>query len=150
MAVINRDFDVTEQIKDLAVLLSTAVGASAGTSYQVAHLPYPATLRGVFIAANSISGAPVVSVDIKRWTSGGVTTIPYASTTLAVLAYGASAAYQGVSLAASGSTLLNLQAGDVIVLNQQFSGGNVAIGGAVVTTCVQAIQDIRAHFNITT
>lgn len=149
MAIVNRDLDVSEQIVDFSNVLSTSVGASAASSFFVMQLPYPATLKGVAVAANSISGAPQVSVSINRWTATGVTTIPYAGSTLAVLAYGASAAYQMIPMATAGSTLLNLQAGDVVVLKQEFSGGSVAVGNAVVTVCVQALQDIIKHFNIT-
>lgn len=134
---------------ELTAVISTSVGASAGLGFHVAQLPYPATLMGVAVAAASISGAPQVSVSIKRWTAGGVTTIPYAGSTLAVLAFGASAPYQMVPMATAGSTLLNLQAGDVVTLVQEFSGGSVAIGGAVVNVVVKAIQDIKRHFSIT-
>ncbi len=147
MAIANRDLGSSEQKHAFGTALSTAVAASAGISYHVAQVPYPCTLKSVSVAAASISGAPQVAIDIKRWTAGGVTTIPYVSSTLAVLAYGASAAYQLPVL--NGSTLVNLQAGDVIVLNQLFSGGNVAIGGAVVTAVVQAVQDIKTWFGST-
>lgn len=149
MPVINREFDFSEQVIEKSVLVSTAVGASAGNSYHVAHVAQPGVLKGVAIAAASISGTPNVSLDIKRYTASGVTTIPDVGTTLAVLAYGASTPYQMFTLADAGSTLLNLQAGDVVVLRQNFSGGNVAIGGAIVTTCFQALQDIKQHFSIT-
>lgn len=149
MAIINRDLDPSLQVVNSSVLVSTSVGASAALGFQIAQLAAPGTLKGVAVAASSISGAPVVSLSVKRWTATGVTTILYVGSTLAVLAYGASAAQQMVPLAAAGSTLLNLQAGDVLVLTQEFSGGNVAIGGAIVTSCVQALQDITQHFNIT-
>lgn len=148
MAIVNRDLDVSQQIQEFGAVLNTTVGASAALNFFVAQMPFPATLKGVAVAANSISGAPQVSVSIQRWTAGGATVIPYVGSTLAVLAHGASAAYQMVTLATAGSTLLDLQAGDVVVLKQEFSGGNVAIGNAVVTVAVKALQDIKQHFNI--
>lgn len=148
MAIVNRDLDVSQQIQEFGAVLNTTVGASAALNFFVAQMPFPATLKGVAVAANSISGAPQVSVSIQRWTAGGATVIPYVGSTLAVLAHGASAAYQMVPMATAGSTLLNLQAGDVVVLKQEFSGGNVAIGNAVVTVAVQALQDIKKHFDI--
>lgn len=143
MAIVNRDLGSSEQTHMLGEIVSTAVAASAGISYQVCQVPYPCTLKSVAVAAQTISGAPVMALDLKRWTSGGVTTIPYISTTLAVLAYGASAAYQTFSLV---TTAYALQAGDVLVLNQQFSGGNVATSNSVITTVVQATQDIKTFF----
>jgi len=152
MAIINRDQDISEQIVDFNAVISTAVGASAGAGFHVLQMPWPGTLQGVAIAANSVSGAPVVSVDIKRFTATGVTTIAFVGSTLAVLAFGLSAPYTMIPLAggvsAAGSTLRQLQAGDVVVVNQLFSGGNVAISNAVVTVCVNAVQDIKKHFNI--
>jgi hypothetical protein len=148
MAIINRDLDPSEQLRTLGCeVITTAVGASAGNSYHVAQAPYPCTLKAVSIAAQSISGAPVVSLDVKRWTAAGVTTIPFVGSTLAVLAYGASAAYTLIPLSSS-VTMTELQAGDVVVLNQNFSGGGVAIGGAAVTVGVSALQDYKTFFGV--
>lgn len=146
MAIVNRDLDVSEQNKTLSSVITTSVAASAGQSFHAVQVPWPCTLKAVVFAANSISGSPVVNVDIKRWTSGGVTTIPGAGLSLAILAYGASSAMQSVSLVASGSTLLSLQAGDVITVNQLFSGGNVSAANMVVSCVVQALQDIKQSF----
>src|SRR5690606_10851680 len=107
------------------------------------------TLKGVAVAASSVSGAPVVSLSVKRWTAAGVTTIPYVGSTLTVLVYGASAAYQLIPMAANGSTLLSLQAGDVLVLQQEFSGGNVGTGTGALTGIAQKPEDIVKYFNIT-
>lgn len=146
MAIVNRDNSASEQVRDLGAVITTTVAASAGQSFHVAQVPYPCTLQRVAFAANSVSGAPQVAIDIKRNTSAGVTTIPYVSTTLAITAHGISYAYQSISLAAPGSTLVALQAGDVIVVNQLFSGGNVSAANMVVTCSVQATQDIVQHF----
>lgn len=148
MALVNRDKDSSEQIVSFQNLVTTTVGASAANSYFVAQAPFPGTLKAFSIAAQSVSGAPVVSLGVARFTAAGATTIAYVGTTLTVQAHGTSAAYQTVTLATAGSTLLNLQAGDVIVLKQEFSGGNVSAAGCVVTTCIQASQDIKKHFGV--
>lgn len=150
MAIVNRDLDRTEQRVVLSTIVSTSVGASAGSAFHVAQAPFPCVLESVAVAANSVSGAPQVAVDIKRWSGAGVTTIPFVSTTLAITAHGISTAYQSVSLQSVGSTLTQLQAGDVVVLNQLFSGGNVAIGNAVVNVTIRALQDIKQHYNLPT
>lgn len=149
MPNINRDFDFSEQVRTMNATINTSVGASAASSFNVCQVPYPCRLQGVAIAAGSLSGTPVVSVDIKRFTAAGVTTIASVGSTLTVLAFGLSSAYQMIPLVTAGSTLRELQAGDLIVLNQNFSGGNVAIGSATVTACIQALQDIKTFFNIT-
>lgn len=146
MAIVNRDKNASEQVHELAAVITTTVAASAGQSFHVAQLPFPATLQRVAVAANSVSGSPQIAIDIKRNTSAGVTTIPYISTTLVVTAHGISYPYQSLSLAGPGTTLAALQAGDVIVVNQLFSGGNVSAANMVVTCSVQATQDIVQHF----
>lgn len=150
MAIVNRDKGTSEQIHHFSAVLNTSTGASAASNFFIAQMPFPATLTNVAVAANSISGAPQVSISVARWTAGGQTLIPYVGSTLAVLAYGASAAYQTVTLATAGSTLLNLQTGDIVVLKQEFAGGNTAMGNAAVTVCVQAAQDIVQFFGVVT
>lgn len=149
MANINRSMDGSSQVQTSTVNVSTAVAASAGISYNVFQAPWPCTLRGVFVAASGLSGAVSQSVDILRFNGvGGTTLIPSVGSTMTVLAYGTSFAYQGFSMAAPGSTLLNLQAGDVVQLVQQFSGGNVAVRDEAVTVVVQPIQDILTQFGV--
>lgn len=148
MAIVNRDLGQTEQMRSLASVISTSVAASAGSSFHVAQVPYPCTLQALSVAANSVSGTPVVSLDIKRWSGAGVTTITNVGQSLTVTAHGISTAYQSMSMAANGSTLLSLQAGDVLVLNQNFSGGNAGVGNAVVTAVVQATQDFKQMFGL--
>ena len=145
MAIVNRDLDGSEQIRNLAAVVSTSVAASAAQSFFVAQAPYPALLKTITVAPNTISGSPVVSASVKRFTSAGATTIPVGST-LTLTAHGLSAAYQNVPLIYSGASTVQLLAGDVIVLNQEFSGGNVAAGNAVVSVGVKALQDIKEEF----
>lgn len=148
MAIVNRDKNVTEQMETFSGIITTTVAASAGISFHTVQAPYPCTLKAVAVAANSVSGAPVIGIDIKRWSGAGVTTISYVGSTLTVTAHGISTAYQSVSLAASGSTLLSLQSGDVVVVNQLFSGGNVSAANMVVSVVLQATQDIKEHFGV--
>lgn len=149
MAIVNRDKNSSEQMESYMSSHNLTVAASAGQSFHVAQAPYPGTLRAVSFAANSVSGAPVVAIDIKRWSGAGVTTIPFVSTTLTLTATGISTAYMSISLAGPGSTLVALQAGDVIVANVLFSGGNVAAANTVITAVIQAAQDIKEHFGQT-
>lgn len=148
MAIINRDKDVTEKMENFSSVQNLTVAASAGQAFYIAQAPYPATLKAVSFAAQSVSGAPQVAIDIVRWSGAGVTTIPYLSTTLVLTATGISTAYQSISLAAPSSTLVQLQAGDVIKVNALFSGGNVAAANCVVTAVLQATQDMKEHFGI--
>lgn len=148
MAIVNRDKDITEKMENFSSVQNLTVAASAGQSFFVAQAPYPGILKAVSFAAQSVSGAPQVAIDIKRWSGAGVTTISYASTTMVVTATGISTAYQSISLSAPGVTLVQLQAGDVIVANALFSGGNVAAANCVITAVIQAAQDMKEHFGI--
>lgn len=148
MALVNRDKNVTEQMENFATAIVTTVAASAGQTFHVVQAPYPGLLKGIAFAANSMSGTPLVTAEIKRWSGTGVTSILGVGGTLTLTAHGISTAYQSMSLAAPGSTLLSLQAGDVIVINQQFSGGNVSSGNMVVSVTLQATQDYKEHFGI--
>lgn len=148
MAVVNRDKDITEKMENFSAVQNLTVAASAGQSFFVAQAPYPGVLKAVSFAAQSVSGSPQVAIDIRRWSGSGVTTIPFVSTTMVVTATGISRAYQSISLAGPGTTLVQLQAGDVIVANALFSGGNVAAANCCVTAVIAASQDIKEHFGI--
>jgi len=149
MPNINRTDDGSQQVKTESLRLSSAVAASAGIAYNLFHAPWPCTLRGVYVAATGLSGAPSANIDILRFNgTGGTTLIAKVGATMTILAYGASSAIQGFSMVATGSTLLAMQAGDVVQWNQQFSGGNVAMGDGVVTVVVQPIQDILTQFGV--
>lgn len=146
MALVNRDKDVTEQKEYGTTIVTTSVAASAGSNFPVWIAPYPCVLKAVEIAANGISGSPNAAIDIYRFIVGtGATTVLSVGNTLAVKAMSLSGP-QGFSLAAAGSTLASLATGDVVILNQLFSGGNVAIDKACVSVVVQPTQDIKSHW----
>lgn len=146
MAIVNRDLDASEQKQDYHSKFTTAVAASAGQTYIAFKAAYPCTIKNVSLAADGVSGAPSVVLALQRFIVGsGSTLIPGVGATTAVLAFGTSGAV-GVSLAANGSTLLNMQTNDCLIVNQLFSGGNVSLSGLEVTAVVQATQDIKQYF----
>lgn len=143
MGLVNRDKDASEQLMTISAVQNLAVAASAGIQYHVGQASCPGTLRGVFVAAQSVSGAPQFSLAVKRWSGAGVTTITYVSTTLALVNHGISAAYQS-----AGVTAFAIQAGDVFVAQSEFAGGNVAAAGSVISVVMKATQDIEEHFGL--
>lgn len=147
MAIVNRDLESSEQLMVLESVQTLTVGASAASSFHVAQIPSPGTLRGFAVAANSVSGTPSVSVSIKRWSGAGVTTITYVGSTLAITAHGISTAYSSQMV---GVTAFALQAGDVVVAVAEFAGGNVAVGNAVLSVIMKATQDIKQSFGLST
>lgn len=150
MAIVNRDLDVSQQQMDYHSKFNTAVAASAGNSYIGYRAAYPCTIKQIALAAEAVSGTPSLSFSLQRFVVGaGSTTYTGVGATTAVLAYGTSGAVS-VSMAAAGSTLLNMNSNDLLIVNQLFSGGNVALTGLEVTVVVQALQDIKQYFNVAT
>lgn len=150
MAIVNRDLDVSQQKICLQGTVATTVGASAGAAFPAVTVPFPGLVKTIALTASGLSGAPTIALDVQRFVVGsGLTTIPYLSTTMAITAVGTSGV-KVVTLAAAGSSLLQLQTGDVITVNQLFSGGNVAIAKLEVNAVVQALQDIVAYFGSST
>ena len=148
MAIVNRDLDASEKKQDYQSKFTTAVAASAGQAYIAFKAAYPCTLKQISIAADGVSGTPSLHFALNRFIVGsGATTIPGVGATTAVLAFGTSGAV-GVSMAANGSTLLNLQTNDCVLVQQLFSGGNVSAVGLEVTVVVQAAQDIKQYFGV--
>ena len=142
MAIVNRDLDPSEQIHTLDSSAVLAVAASAGVDYPIAIVPYPSTLKAVSVAAFGLSGSPFVQLAISRNAAAGATIIVTGvAASLAIQSAGTSGP-QAMVLATAGSTLLALQSGDVLMLRQLFSGGNVA-SIVAVTAVVQATQDIK-------
>ncbi len=145
MAVVNRDLDVSEQKCVLNAPLSGVV--ATGLTLGVAVIPYAATLRNIQVAAVGLSGAPTWTFFVYRFIAGtGYTAIACAGA-LTVANYGTSG-IQGVSLVASGSSLLNMLANDVVGVST--TGANTAAGSAAVSVAIQALQDVKAVFGSST
>jgi hypothetical protein len=109
-------------------------------------MPSAGTLEGVRMAAAGISGSPVAQVAVIRFIAGaGLTSIGGVATTLALQTVGTSG-LQSAVLAASGSTLLNLLAGDVIAVG--LTGTNSAVATLAVAAVVKQTQDIKTSFGI--
>lgn len=143
MAIINRDLDVSEQLR---VLENSYQGVATGATLLVACAPYPAELRAVRLAAIGLSGSPTYAFGIARFIVGsGYTFITGGMTTLTATAYGTSGIQSGV-LASQGSSLLQLLANDQLVLVSGAS--NAAAAQLQVSFVLQALQDIRSSFGV--
>jgi hypothetical protein len=144
MAVVNRTLDASEQKK----VFSVAAGAVAtGVTGILAVVPYASTLNAGAIQIFGISGAPNYSVVCNRFIAGaGVTAITVAVGTSNIpLAYGTSGSWSMV-LPAAGSTLLQLQANDVLMY--QSGVANSAVTGLNMAIVLQPIQDIKVQFGV--
>lgn len=137
MANVNRSMDISEQ-KDLQTALATAT--ATGKDYIVHRAPRAQTLTDAKAIAVGLSGAPTATLKLQRFVAGaGLTTIAI-STALTHTAIGTSGA-QSFSLPASGSSLLALAAGDVVVATT--GGSNAGLEQLMVQIVVQNIQDIK-------
>lgn len=145
MSIVNRTLDASEQRKVLEVSL-VAAQLTNGVTTPIAVVPYPSVLDAGEIAMYGISGAPQFSLAVSRFIPGaGATSYVIAVGTSNIpLAYGTSGGWAMV-LPASGSTLLQLQANDVLIVNQP-GGASAAAVSAVVALDLKPIQDIKIVF----
>lgn len=143
MAIVNRDLDASEQRRSL----TQNYGAVAtGATVHVAFVPTAGTLEAVKVAVAGLSGSPTYDLRVLRFIAGaGVTSIAGAATTLTGVAVGTSGV-QSMVLAASGSSFLNLMAGDVLTLTAGAANTNVLQLSCGVV--VKAIQDIKTQFGV--
>lgn len=144
MAIVNRTLDDSEQRK---VFSASAGAVATGVTGIVAYAPYPCVLEAGSIAAFGFSGAPNYSLVVNRFIVGaGVTAITVAvGTSNAPSAFGTSGSFQMV-LPAAGSTLLSLQANDVLMY---LSGvANTAVTGLNLSVVLNPIQDIKVQFGV--
>lgn len=141
MAIVNRDRDASEQ-KDVIHFVSNAAVAT-GATLNAAILPYPCSLQSVKVAAFGVSNAMQLAFNVQRFTSGGLTLIALGISNLVLVNMGTSGAQGFSGLAAVGSTLLSLQAGDVLHLVSSVANGNAT--HLVVNMVVKKLQDIVSH-----
>lgn len=143
MGVSNKDYDVSEQKWVNHVPLD---GVSTGVSYMLGVVPYPCQLQQVKVASQGLSGTAVGAIEVLRFIAGaGLTGIVGLGNTLTLSAVGTSGV-QSVSLQAASSTLVQLQAGDVLIWRT--GGTNAAAANAVISYVVQALQDIKSYYGV--
>ena len=123
---------------------------NTGTTIPIVCFPCSGILDQITIAAQGLSGAPILTPVLMRFISGptlaGLTAITGIGQTLTVSDYGTSGVI-GFSMVSAGSTsasLINVQTGDCLYMLP--SGSNAAIASAVITVVVNATQDIRSHY----
>lgn len=140
--VLNRTNDASQQ-KQVYEFKAGLTGT--GVSAIVAHIAYPCVAQAGQIAAFGLSGAPSYQLVVNRFVVGAGATswaitganIPPAYGTSGVLA-------TGMSMLASGQTLLNLMPNDVVMV--QTAVANTAATCLAVNLVVQAIQDQKKFF----
>lgn len=143
MGLINRDKDVSEQRETTTMFCGPVAN---GLTLPLAIVPYSCELQAIRSAAIGLSGAPTAAFVIGREIVGsGYTNISGGATTLTHVAVGTSGIQSWV-LAASGNSLVQLQAGDVLTVVSG-GGAGAAVGQLNVTFVCKALTDIKNQFN---
>lgn len=140
MGIVNRSLDTSEQkfIVD-ATFRDTTTGQSA---FAICRVPFAAQLVQGHAMAIGISGTPASQLKVHRFIVGsGYTNFVVGGACTHSAAFGTSG-FQTFSLPASGSSLLDLTAGDVLAIDT--SGTNAAAKVLSVSFVLQATQDIKS------
>lgn len=137
MGIINRTLDTSEQYQEAQAIVNNTVTA---TNYLVYRAPRPQLITTARAVAHGMSGAPTATLYVERFVVGtGAVTFAVGGA-LTHAAFGTSGA-QTFSLPASGSSLLNLQAGDCVrVLT---GAANTALVDLMVELVVKNVADIK-------
>ena len=142
MAITNRSLDVTEQKE---VIQASYAAVATGATLLNAVVPYPCTLTDIRVAAIGLSGSPTYTFYVGREYIGAGFSAQAVTGALTAQAVGTSG-IQRASLLAAGSTLLNLQAGDVVFAVS--GAANTAVTGLAIALVAQATQEIKSYFNV--
>ena len=141
MAIVNRDLSASQQKE----VVNAALGAVAtGATREIAVLASPCTLEGVKCQALGVSNAMQVAFQVYRFVVGaGATTINLGISNLVLVNAGTSGLQGFSGLAAAGSTLLSLQAADVLQVTTSVTNGNAT--SLNLNLVIKKTQDIVSH-----
>lgn len=144
MGITNRSKDVSEQ-KDVYSWINNTLGATTvntGATGWIGMIPYAGVIQSMRSAAVGLSGAMAVDLFVLRGGSGG-TAIAVSISAMILREIGATGVVGYSGLAASGSTLLQVQAGDV--LQFKTSVANTAAMAMLLQVVVKKTQDVVAY-----
>lgn len=141
MPIINRTQDVSEQKEIFTVTAENVVNQQ---DIPVGIVERQVTMTDAKVTLLGISGTPNVMLKVLRFIAGTGGSSFIIGSTFAVTAFGTSG-YLSYSLPATGSTLLNLQKGDLLVA---VAGGGVGAAATALTLdiVVQNLQDIKTWY----
>lgn len=143
MAIDNRDLSAAEQTVDINVPLG--IVNIAGATRMAWVCPYPVTLKNLKVAPLGVSGSPILSFFRQQFIVGsGATSLPIGISGYVPTAIGTSGLAGFSGLAAAGSTLLNLAAGEVLMV--AMTGANSALSECSISFIVKKLQDIKSTF----
>lgn len=141
MGIVNRTNDISEQKESLTVV---AENVANGTDIPVKLIERACTITDAKASLLGISGAPNVLLKALRFVAGTGGSSFNIGSTFAVTAFGTSG-FVSISLPAVGSSLLQLQKGDLLVAVQG-GGSGAASTATILDIVVQNVQDIKTWF----
>lgn len=136
MGIVNRTKDSSEQKESLKLNVGPV---ATGADVVIGPIERACTITDMKVSCIGMSNTAHVFLKGLRFIAGTGGSSFAIGSSFALSAFGTSG-YLSYSLPASGSTLLNLQKGDVLAL--QVGGSNAAVTGLAVDVVVQNIQDI--------
>lgn len=144
MSIHNRSLGPTEQRHGLH-FNNFSLSLTSGETGVLAIIPYPCALDAAQLAAFSVASNPNLILTVQRFVTGLGVTVWNLGSTFAVRSFGTSGIpVNGISLPASGSTLLNLTAGDVV--GYLVGGGATAsVNGMAGCLVVRPVQDVKSN-----
>lgn len=144
MAIVSRTQDASVQ-KQVLSFSNFSLALSTGETGVLSYVPYPCQLVAANLAAFSVTSDPTVQFTVSRFVVGQGFTSYVLGSAFQPPSYGTSGVLgAGVSLLASGSSLLYLMPGDV--LGYEVGGGSTAgIFGMCGAFIVKPTQDIRTY-----
>jgi len=155
MPIVGRDLDVSERKVAFqwqsstfgqSLITGNAQFLGLSTLVNMFMIPFPCTLQSGAVYSAGLSGAPQFALNILRWAAGS-TTFALGISNMVLTTFGTSGV-QGLSgLPAAGSTLLNLQQGDILQIVTAGTGG---AGQLMLELVVKKTQDIVAYNNVST
>ncbi len=155
MAIVNRDHDASEQrdwlswsaglpVQGATFTIANGSGyvPTGTTLFMFGPMPYPYVLQSIIAVTNGASGAPQLAPFVIRPLVGGATMLLFGISNMVVANSAslstASLSYSG--LAATGSTLLLGQRGDMICASTAVA--NTACTQLMVQAVVKRVQDV--------
>ena len=148
MAISNRDLDTSEQKKAFSVTIGKKAAPNVtSATLMLGSVPFSSELKALSVVGFGLSGSPQVEFRIQRFIAGTGHTIIAPGVSVIIPEMGVSGPISA-SLPAAGSTLLQLLAGDQLIMFTAVA--NTSTDSLTVGYVLKALQDIKADFGSTT
>lgn len=137
--LVNRGKDTSEQLRKISLSSTTVNNGSTLFFGQI--MERACTIQQGQATGIGVSGSPALVLGVLRFANATSFTI---GTSMLITEYGTSG-YAAYSLPVAGSSLLQLQKGDVLNI-QQVGGVGAATKVTIVELVVQDLQDVRTWY----